>query len=419
MNLGENKKYVKAGITGIVIAIAACLCLFFLYHIDGVRATWELVFSILRPFLYGAVLAYLLTPVCGKLQAGLEKVLGEKRKRFCKGIAILASILLALFLVGLLFFIVVPQVVRNVVSIVRALPGQLINLNSQIDELLVDQPDLQEQWRGVSRQIVAEVEAWRNQDLLPLVQSPLAQSILTGTATYLTTLLVFIKDVLLGLVISIYLLATRKQFAAQCKLLLRSVFTDWWADRIEGEMHYVDRMFNGFLTGKVLDSLIVGLLCFLGCVCMGFSSAPLISVIVGVTNIIPFFGPFIGAVPCALLLLLSNPLHCLMFVLFILVLQQLDGNVIGPKVLGNTTGLSGFWVTFAILLFGGLWGITGMIVGVPLFAVIYDVVRRLCYRSLNRKGRQNMIQAYKAQFHPAETPKEPEKPKKEEANEQK
>ncbi|MBR3106992.1 MAG: AI-2E family transporter [Clostridia bacterium] len=407
MKLEENKKYIKIAVTGIAIALGSSICLFAFYRFDEVQAVFHKIFSILRPFLYGAVLAFLLTPMCRELEITFETWLGQGKARKSKHLSILISLVFAITVVSVLGLIVVPQVVRSLVGIVNALPGQLRSLNKQIEELLVDQPDLQEQWEGFSVQVLNEIEIWRNKDLLPL-----AQTVLSGTATYVTSLLVFIKDILLALVISVYLLATRDQFFAQARLLVRSLFNDVWADRIAGEMHYVTRMFNGFFTGKLLDSLIVGVLCFVGCLIMGFSSPVLISVIIGVTNIIPFFGPFIGAIPCALFLLLSNPVHCLMFIVFILVLQQLDGNVIGPKVLGNTTGLSGFWVTFAILLFGGLWGLTGMIVGVPLFAVIYDIVRRLCYRSLNKKGHQDIIHNYQETFHPKPEAKPKAKAKK-------
>ena len=406
MKLEENKKYFKIAVTGIVIALGACVCLFTFYRFEELQSVINKVFSILRPFIYGGVLAFLLTPMCRELEITLETWMGPEKQKTSKALSILISLLFAIAVVGILGLIVVPQVVRSLVGVVNALPGQLSSLNKQIDQLLVDQPELQEQWEGFSKQILNEIEVWRNQDLIPL-----AQTVLSGTATYVTSLLVFIKDILLGLVISVYLLATRDQFAAQAKLLVRSIFNDRWADYILDEMRYVSRMFTGFFTGKLLDSLIVGILCFIGCLIMGFSSPVLISVIIGVTNIIPFFGPFIGAIPCAILLLLSNPVHCLMFIIFILVLQQLNGNVIGPKVLGNTTGLSGFWVTFAILLFGGLWGLTGMIIGVPLFAVIYDVIRQLCFRSLRKQNKGEMIQIYQDTFHPKpeQKPKQTEK----------
>ena len=147
-----------------------------------------------------------------------------------------------------------------------------------------------------------------------------------------------------------------------------------------------------------MDSAIIGVLCYIGCLIFKFPSALLVSVIIGVTNVIPFFGPFIGAVPATLLILIQNPIKALWFVLFVLVLQQLDGNVIGPKILGNTTGLSSFWVLFAILLFGGLWGFVGMIVGVPLFAVIYDIIKKLVIHGLKRNAELDMLQSYHDNF---------------------
>ena len=160
----------------------------------------------------------------------------------------------------------------------------------------------------------------------------------------------------------------------------------------------VDRIFSGFVRGKLLDSLIIGVLCFIGCSLLDMPYTPLVSVFVGVTNVIPFFGPFIGAIPATLLILIQNPIKALWFVLFVLVLQQVDGNIIGPKILGNTTGLSSFWVLFAILLFGGLWGFVGMIIGVPLFAVIYDVIKKLVLHGLKRNEELEMVTTYHDHF---------------------
>ena len=194
------------------------------------------------------------------------------------------------------------------------------------------------------------------------------------------------------------MLASRKRFVQQGKMVLYSVVKPRWASLITEEVKYADRMFGGFINGKILDSAIIGLLCYIGCLIFKFPSALLVSVIIGVTNVIPFFGPFIGAIPATLLILIQNPIKALWFVLFVLVLQQLDGNIIGPKILGNTTGLSSFWVLFAILLFGGLWGFVGMIVGVPLFAVIYDVIKKLVIHGLQRNQELTLLNSYHDQF---------------------
>ena len=171
------------------------------------------------------------------------------------------------------------------------------------------------------------------------------------------------------------------------------------------EVAIVDRMFGGFIDGKLVDSAIIGVLCYIGCSILKFPNALLVSAIVGVTNVIPFFGPFLGAIPATILILFENPIKALWFVLFVFVLQQLDGNVIGPKILGDHTGVSSFWVLFSILLFGGLWGLVGMIIAVPLFAVIYDIVKKLVARGLKRNGCEGLLEDYTREFSDPKTPK--------------
>mgnify|MGYP002544765499 CR=1 FL=1 len=245
-----------------------------------------------------------------------------------------------------------------------------------------------------SSQAESNIDSLLNVDTIQKVQS-----IINSLSVQLFGVLGVVKNIFLGLLISAYLLGSRKLFGAQAGLILHGVFSDKWAKIIEEEIRYTDKMFNGFLVGKIIDSAIIGLLCFAGTSIMGFEAPAFISVIIGITNIIPFFGPFIGAIPCGLLLLLENPMHCLYFIIFIFVLQQLDGNVIGPKILGNTTGVSSFWVLFAILLFGGMWGVVGMVIGVPLFAVIYDIIRKLVYRGLRKHKRESMITDYEEKYH--------------------
>ena len=231
--------------------------------------------------------------------------------------------------------------------------------------------------------------------------------IVNNITVQLIEVLSVFKNMFLGFLIAVYLLASRKLFGAQAKLLLYGIFPNKWAKIIEEEVHYTDKMFNGFFVGKIIDSAIIGLICFAGTTLLGFESAAFISVVIGVTNIIPFFGPFIGAIPCALLLLLgSNPWDALYFLIFIVILQQVDGNIIGPKILGNTTGVSSFWVLFSILLFGGLWGLVGMVIAVPLFGVIYDIIRKLTARGLKRNRHEEMMQEYNEKFH--EEPEETE-----------
>jgi len=194
-----------------------------------------------------------------------------------------------------------------------------------------------------------------------------------------------LKNILIGVIVMVYLLNIKGTLSAQGKKIIYSIFPVKTANQAIDEIRFVHRVFGGFITGKILDSLIIGILCFVLLNAMKMPYTLLVSVIVGVTNVIPFFGPFIGAIPSAFLILLVSPIKCLYFLIFILLLQQFDGNILGPKILGQSTGLPSFWVLFSILLFGGLFGFVGMIIAVPTFAVIYSVVSRLVNRSLTKK----------------------------------
>ncbi len=383
----DNKKYIKLGVTGVAVVAVSLLLFFLLSHLSELSGFLKTVGGILMPFLYGAVIAYVLAPVCNRLENLLSKIPFLKKKNGLRaGIAILLALALAAVIVLTLVMLVIPQVWDSVVTIANAIPGQLANANQALHKLLQSNPQLQSLWDSLYSTITDRFNDWAKTDLMPAVST-----LITQITTQLAAFFTFWKNVFFGVLISVYFLASRKLFAAQAKLLLYGVFPRKAAALIEGEIHYADRMFNGFFMGKLVDSAIIGVICFIGTSLLGFESAALISVVVGVTNIIPVFGPFIGAIPSALLLLLENPLHCVYFLVFIVILQQLDGNVIGPKILGNTTGLSSFWVLFSILLFGGLWGILGMIVGVPLFAVIYDIARRLIRFGLKKHGSTDLL----------------------------
>ena len=394
MKSEENKPYIKAGITALAVIIIAILCVFLIARFDQVSAAIGTIGKILMPFVYGAVLAYILAPLCSKLEQWLDRCLRGKQKKLSAALSVILSLLFALIVISLVVIIIVPSAARSVISLLQALPDMIASAQAKLDEILANEPDARLWLDNLWQQLSASVKAWTDTSAMPF-----AQSLLGSTVSYFAAFVTLVKDLALGFIITIYLLFSRRKFAAQARMLLHSLLSKRWVAIVENEVRYADRMFNGFFMGKLLDSAIVGVLCFGGCLLLGLPYAPLISVIVGVTNIIPFFGPFIGAIPCALLLLIESPVHCLIFLVFILVLQQLDGNVIGPRILGDKTGLSGFWVTFAILLFGGLWGLVGMLVAIPLFAVIYDIIKRLVYRRLRKTGQGSEIEAYNNSFH--------------------
>lgn len=391
------KRYLKIGITGAAILASGILCAFVLFKMPVIISVLKGITEILKPFLYGVVFAYLLAPLCNKIEEKLFQIFPKaktKARRFICFIAIVISLCVAIAVIWLIIMMIIPQVWDSVMKIIQMVPQKLIVVNNWIEHMLENQPELQAHFEEFSSQAESNIDSLLNVDTIQKVQS-----IINSLSVQLFGVLGVVKNIFLGLLISAYLLGSRKLFGAQAGLILHGVFSDKWAKIIEEEIRYTDKMFNGFLVGKIIDSAIIGLLCFAGTSIMGFEAPAFISVIIGITNIIPFFGPFIGAIPCGLLLLLENPMHCLYFIIFIFVLQQLDGNVIGPKILGNTTGVSSFWVLFAILLFGGMWGVVGMVIGVPLFAVIYDIIRKLVYRGLRKHKRESMITDYEEKYH--------------------
>ena len=391
------KRYLKIGITGAAILASGILCAFVLFKMPVIISVLKGITEILKPFLYGVVFAYLLAPLCNKIEEKLFQIFPKaktKARRFICFIAIVISLCVAIAVIWLIIMMIIPQVWDSVMKIIQMVPQKLIVVNNWIEHMLENQPELQAYFEEFSSQAESNIDSLLNVDTIQKVQS-----IINSLSVQLFGVLGVVKNIFLGLLISAYLLGSRKLFGAQAGLILHGVFSDKWAKIIEEEIRYTDKMFNGFLVGKIIDSAIIGLLCFAGTSIMGFEAPAFISVIIGITNIIPFFGPFIGAIPCGLLLLLENPMHCLYFIIFIFVLQQLDGNVIGPKILGNTTGVSSFWVLFAILLFGGMWGVVGMVIGGPLFAVIYDIIRKLVYRGLRNHKRESMITDYEEKYH--------------------
>ena len=395
----DKKPHIKPYLYGMLAgfgAISLSILFFFLiYRFQGFGDAISKLTGILMSFIYGAVIAYLLKPVCNCVENFLRRLLPEKMGTAANMLAVTISLLFGILVVYALIMMIVPQLITSVTTLYYTARN---NLNDFVD------------WAS-HQEIIAS-----NQKLLDFIETsydnlqdtldnlvrtklvPSMQSLLSGAALGVMSFVTFLKNIIIGVIVSVYLLASRKKFGQQCKMILYSLIKPRWADIILEEILYADKMFGGFISGKILDSAIIGVLCYIACLIFKFPSALLVSVIIGVTNVIPFFGPFIGAIPATLLILIQNPIKALWFVLFVLVLQQVDGNIIGPKILGNTTGLSSFWVLFAILLFGGLWGFVGMIIGVPLFAVIYDVLKKFVFHGLRRNEEMELVTTYHDNF---------------------
>lgn len=387
-------------------AIGLSIALFFLfYRFNGLQKGISLLTGILMPFIYGGVIAYLLRPFCNRIEDLLNRYLPARYRKTVDGIAVAASVLFGLLVVYALFMLIIPQLINSIITLSTNFQSQLDLFMAWLTRFFADNEAVYRFLNDSYDTLRDTFTSWLRTSVMPSIRQ-----IVSGVGVSVLNVLVVLKNVLIGVIAAVYFLSTRKRFAAQGKLLLYSIFRPHWADLILEEIAYIDRTFGGFIIGKIVDSAIIGVLCYIVCVIVGFPSALLVSVIIGVTNVIPFFGPFIGAVPATLLILITDPIKALWFVGFIFILQQLDGNVIGPKILGNTTGLSSFWVLFSILLFGGLWGFVGMIVGVPLFAVLYDLVRKFALWGLNRNNQNDKLKVYHDAFGNPDDPVAPESP---------
>lgn len=397
----EKKKYLAWGLTAFLTG-CALLIFYDVFYRDNsgtVQAIFAKLFSVLTPVLYGLGMAYLLAPIVNFLERAILRLRDKLERKRGKAIRIhkgwlrAASIFLTwavvLVLVYLLLSMLVPQLVDSITTLVNNLESYYTTIYNWVTGLLSDNPEL----KDLFNRYYNETIQWLTTKLLPGLQTAVTN--FTGSlVTGVWSVVIFTKNFLIGIIVSVYLLAAKEKSAARCCKLLYGVLPEEQAKFAMRGFRRMDHIFSGFVRGKLLDSLIIGILCFIGCSILKLPYTPLVSVVVGVTNVIPFFGPFLGAIPSAFLILLVSPLKCLYFIIFIIMLQQLDGNVIGPKILGDSTGISSFWVIVAILVGGGFFGVLGMFFGVPVFACLRMLVKWLMDRRLARRGMPTEASAY-------------------------
>ena len=366
-------KQKKPFISLLCVVVVAILLWFALSNADVLRDALSKVVGILTPFIGGGVVAYLLDPICDRLydfflkQFGKTKLAPKRGKGLANGLSILLSLLLLLGIVVLLIGLIVSQLVPSVTALANAIPGYATDIYNFILPLI--EGTEVETWLA-ELDVMGTLKTWITDTLLPN-----AEGIVSTITTSVGSVIGVISNLVIGFIVSFYCLSYRAKFALQGKKVIFALFPFKWAEEILERLRFADKAFSGFISGQLLDSLIIGIITFFGCMLLQIPYYPLIAVIVGMTNIIPFFGPYIGGIPSAFLILMEDPLKCVYFVIFILVLQQIDGNIISPRILSTTVGVSGFWVLFSILFFGGLFGVVGMLIGTPLFAIIYSIVR--------------------------------------------
>ena len=308
------------------------------------------------------------------------KIAGVSAALVNSALVTLVSLLLLIAIVCGLFWMVIPQIYTSIIGLQESLGENINNLSLWLMKMFEDNPTIEQTIMPFYEQAATEFQNWLTTDLVPNMSK-----IIGELSTGLLSVVTVVKNILIGIIVMVYFLNIKDTLSAQSKKIVYSLLKVKDANRLVSEVRFAHSVFGGFITGKLLDSLIIGIMCFFALQFLKMPYVLLVSVIIGVTNVIPFFGPFIGAVPSAFLILLVSPMKCLYFLIFILVLQQFDGNIMGPKILGDSTGLPSFWVLFSILLFGGLFGFVGMIIAVPLFAVIYRLTATYVSSALRKK----------------------------------
>lgn len=388
MKFHWKNKYLYWGLTAFGVVSASMLFYFLLFRMDVVFGALRKLISILMPVICGAIIAYLLIPIVNFQERHFYKYLVQKKhitptkghKKVVRYVSIVLALIFAFMIIYSLLAMIMPSIIESIISIINDFPRYFQNIRHWLESLLKDNPEWQTTVFSYIEQYSPKLENFLNVQILPQLRA-----ILQHLSAGVFGTLVFIKNLLIGLIISIYLMAGKEEFVTQSKMFVYAFLSTEHANSVVKGVRFAHRTFVGFIVGKIVDSVIIGILCCIGTTIIGTPYALLVSVVVGVTNVIPFFGPYLGAIPTAFIILMVNPMQCLYFLIFILLLQQFDGNILGPKILGNSTGLSSFMVIVAILLFGGIMGIPGMIIGVPTLAVIMAGIKT--FRAYNLRQR--------------------------------
>lgn len=353
--------------------------------------------TIVSPFIYGFVMAYLLSPIYNATVRGLYKLLGKyfKNKQrlfsFCKLVASVVAVVCLIGAVAGLIALIVPQVIESLTGILKSLPQRLTQLSALFNDITSKMDNKRLAMK------MSEIYAQVQTNLIELAQTKLLPGMGTLVGQVSTQVILTLKtmmNVMIGVMACVYMLNSKERFQGQFKKVILATLPKEKAEAVFDFAKFTNRTFGGFINGKIIDSIIIGVICFILMKIFGFPYPILISAIIGITNVIPFFGPFIGAIPAAIIILLVSPIHALYFLILIFILQQVDGNIIGPAILGNTTGIASFWVLFSIVIGGGLFGFIGMVLGVPVFAIIYYYFSRSINKRLEAKGLEFRTDSY-------------------------
>ena len=374
------------GMTYFLVIVACILVYFAMLRVEAISNTLSKILSILKPVLYGCGIAYLLNPIVKSVDAYLVPVLEkhmkkkEKAKKVSRSIGVIVALVVLITVVSTLINMLIPELITSIRNLIFTLPAQINQLVKEINNIQLDDSTATAVLKNAMNEASASLQKWMRTDLLDKVNE-----VMTHLTVGLYTLIMEMFHAVIGVIVSVYILFGKETFINQSKKAAYAIFP---AERANLLIHIAvktNEIFGGFIIGKMIDSIIIGILCFIGTSILKMPYAMLVSVIVGVTNVIPFFGPFIGAIPAIFLLVLVNPWHALIFTIFIIILQQFDGNYLGPKLMGDSMGIRAVFVVFAVIVGGGLFGVLGMFIGVPLFVVLYSLFAEAVRDRLKKK----------------------------------
>ena len=387
MEENKNDIYFKWGLTAVAVIVIALVISLIFSKLGPIATAISTIISTVSSVLYGVVMAFLMAPVYDRISIWVGEILSslfpkwKKSDKYAKMIATLACLVILILVVFALIMMIIPELVNSITNVISYAPSGTQNLEAWLKDILNKNPNLEKLIIGNYLDISERLSDIATTTVLPNVNTYI-KNLSSGVINALGV----VVNIIIGLMVMMYLLNMKTTLASQAKKIVYAVAGVKIGNEIVTEARYIKNMFEKFIVGKIIDSIIIGIINYVFMAIVHMPYALLISVVVGVTNVIPFFGPFIGAIPSIILLLLISPVTALQFAVWILVLQQVDGNIIGPKILGQTTGLPSFWVLFSILLFGGLFGIVGMIIAVPTWAIIYRSISRLSEHFLKKKG---------------------------------
>lgn len=385
MKFEKNSKYTTIAIYSFVTVCAIiCFLACFIYHKE-LFSKIRFLIQILNPFFYAFAIAYIINPAEKFIYSKLARLFEKKPKPVLqKVLSITLTYCFIILCITGFFLIIIPQVGESIIELYSNLP----EVFKRVTELMN---------KAINSLEENGIWVYNSDDVKEILNKvyDFAKTYMPKLIDMTTKTASWFKNFIYGLFISVYMLAGKERFKKQFKKLLNALFPKKTVENVLDFSKITNEMFGGFINAKILEAAIIGVLCYIGMKIFRMPYPALISLIIGVTDLIPFFGPIIGAVPCAIIILIVSPVKMLWFIVFIIALQQIEGHIVSPKVLGESTGLPSFWVMFALIFMGGYFGVFGMIISVPVFGLIYYMLKRFCNKQLIKKGLPTDTDYYK------------------------